>query len=278
METRPDNTKYRNYILDFKGVAVMFGALIFSSLLLGILVVITEKYFHIDFRYSNYFTLISYIMSFLPVIWAFDYFIVRRNGKKLNFNMQTKNVGTYLTIFPMMFGMMLISEFITTLIPIKGFIFGKWYEIFSQQINSIAMDTITMFLLTSLFAPILEEILFRGIIQKGLINKGVKPIHAIFITAFVFGFIHMNPWQFVGGFLLGLVLGLVYFKTKSLLMPILLHAFNNFIGSLLITKYKTESFADSFNIAEWQVLLAGIVIFSVFYYLFMFRNKIVHKE
>ena len=71
-------------------------------------------------------------------------------------------------------------------------------------------------------APIFEEIVFRGILQKGLINKGWEPTKAIWVSAIVFGFVHGNPWQFVGAVLLGYVLGLVYHRTKSLLMPILL--------------------------------------------------------
>ena len=44
---------------------------------------------------------------------------------------------------------------------------------------------------------------------------------------------HLNPWQTVNAFLLGLVLGVVYYKTKSLLMPILLHDYG--IATVLIT-------------------------------------------
>ncbi len=58
--------------------------------------------------------------------------------------------------------------------------------------NSISDDTFTLFLLVSFFAPIIEEILFRGIIQKGMINKGVKPAKAIIISALAFGIVHLQ--------------------------------------------------------------------------------------
>jgi membrane protease YdiL (CAAX protease family) len=54
---------------------------------------------------------------------------------------------------------------------------------FSEQMEAISEDTFTVFLLVSFFAPIIEEILFRGIIQKGMINNGVKPRNAIIISA-----------------------------------------------------------------------------------------------
>jgi membrane protease YdiL (CAAX protease family) len=203
---------------------------------------------------------------------------MRRKGKVLNFNMQTRPFHVYLLIFPMMFGMMLIAEYTTSFIPISGPIFGEWYKMFSEQMETISEDTFTVFLLVSFFAPIIEEILFRGIIQKGMINNGVKPRNAIFISALVFGLVHFNPWQFIGAFLLGLVLGVVYFKTKSLLMPILLHFFNNTIAAIMMKFYYTESFSELLHIPEYAVLLIGIVIFSMFYYLFMYKNRIYYRE
>ena len=255
-----NNSKYRNYVLDGYGIIVMILALIFSSSLVGLVVFLAFEYFHKDIRYSDAFSILSYLFSFLPVIAAFDYFVMRRKGKVLNFNMQTRPFHVYLLIFPMMFGMMLIAEYTTSFIPISGPIFGEWYKMFSEQMETISEDTFTVFLLVSFFAPIIEEILFRGIIQKGMINNGVKPRNAIIISALVFGLVHFNPWQFIGAFLLGLVLGVVYFKTKSLLMPILLHFFNNTIAAIMMKFYYTESFSELLHIPEYAVLLIGIVL------------------
>ncbi len=40
----------------------------------------------------------------------------------------------------------------------------------------------------------------------------------------------MNPWQFVGAFFLGLFMGWVYYKTRSLLPTILMHASTNLVA------------------------------------------------
>ena len=135
-----------------------------------------------------------------------------------------------------------------------------------------------MIVLAVIMAPIFEEIVFRGIIQKGLINKGMNPATAIIISSVVFGLVHGNPWQFVGAVLLGCVLGFVYHKTKSLLLPILLHAFNNLCSSILIFYGDSESFADVFRISEWLVLGIGIILFAVFYYLFIRKYRVHYSE
>jgi membrane protease YdiL (CAAX protease family) len=157
----------------------------------------------------------------------FDFFIVRRTtGMKLNFNFSPTNFSTYLLIFPMMIGMMFIAEFITAQIPTTGPFSGN-ITIFSQMMEKLTDDPVVMIITAVICAPIFEEIIFRGIIQKGLMNKGVEPKMAIVFASVIFGAVHGNPWQFVGAVLLGCVLGLVYYKTKSLLLPMLLHGFNN---------------------------------------------------
>ena len=130
----------------------------------------------------------------------------------------------------------------------------------------------------SFFAPIIEEIIFRGIIQKGMINNGVKPRNAILVSAFIFGIVHFNPWQFIGAFLLGIVLGVVYFKTKSLLMSIFLHFFNNTIAAIMMKFCDTDSFAELLHLPNYLILFIGIVIFAVFYYLFMYKNRVYYRE
>ena len=273
-----NNSKYRNYILDGYGIIVMILALIFSSSLVGLVVFLAFEYFHKDIRYSDAFSILSYLFSFLPVIAAFDYFVMRRKGKVLNFNMQTRPFHVYLLIFPMMFGMMLITEFTTSLIPISGPVFGEWYQLFSEQMEAISDNTFMVFLLVSFFAPIIEEIIFRGIIQKGMINNGVKPRNAILVSALIFGIVHFNPWQFIGAFLLGIVLGVVYFKTKSLLMSIFLHFFNNTIAAIMMKFCDTDSFGELLQIPNYLILFIGIVIFAFFYYLFMYKNRVYYRE
>jgi membrane protease YdiL (CAAX protease family) len=232
-----------------------------------------------NLQFKDWFFMFSNAAGFLTAIAFFDFFIVRPTTKrKLNFNFSTTNFSTYLLIFPLMIGMMFISEFITAQIPITGPFFGKYYEFFSELMNQLTDDPVVMIITAVIMAPIFEEIIFRGIIQKGLINKGVKPWKAIIFASIIFGLVHANPWQFVGAVLLGCVLGLVYFKTKSLLLPMLLHGFNNLCSSLLITYTKNESFSDAFKVSEWILLAVGIVLFSLFYYLFMKKYKVHYSE
>lgn len=289
-----NNSRYRNYVFDFKGAMSLFVGLIIGIIILGIYIsiyifheltltqILNDKHL-VDAKVqqlssSMFFVILSYLSTVLFPILGFDVLMMKSNGKKLNFSMQSRPFHVYLLIFPMMFGMMMISEFFVSLIPVKGKIFEDLYNSFSEALSSMSTDTVGIYILTVLFAPVLEEILFRGIVQKGLINKGVKPMNAILISAFTFGVFHLNPWQSVNAFLLGLVLGVVYYKTKSLLMPILLHAFNNFISAYMLLNGNTESISENLHLPNYVGLIVGILIFSLFYYLFMYKNKVYFRE
>ncbi len=274
-----DQPVWKKFVFDGKGAIVLVGGFFAGNAVIALLNVFSVFVFNINLQYQDYYLLMANATGFLSAIFAFDYFVCRPlTGKKLNFNFSRTNLMTYLLIFPMMLGMMFIAEFITSQIPTTGPFFGEYYQYFSNLMDQMTKNKATLILLAVVMAPLFEEIVFRGIIMKGLINKGMKPITAIIISAVVFGVVHGNPWQFVGAVLLGSVLGLVYYKTKSLLLPILLHAFNNLCSSFLIFYNKTESFAETFHISEWLILAIGIVLFTTFYILFTKKYRVHYTE
>lgn len=274
-----EQTKDSKYIFDWFGGVIMFAGYIVSSLLVGFSSLILKVIFEIDFMQKPWFLMIGNAIIFPSIIASFDFLVVRpKTGKKLNFNFSPTNFSTYLLIFPMMFGMMLVGEFVTSQIPTTGPFFGDFYKFFEGLMSNLVDDQAVMVITAVIMAPIFEEIIFRGIMQKGMMNNGVEPWKAILLSSILFGLIHGNPWQFVGATLLGCVLGLVYYKTKSLLLPMLLHGFNNLCSAILIFYTKKESFAEAFNVSEWMLLGIGIVLFSIFFYLFVFRNKVRYAE
>jgi hypothetical protein len=89
-------------------------------------------------------------------------------------------------------------------------------------------------------APIVEELIFRGVIFSGF--QRIYPAYlAIFFSALLFGLFHLNPWQLGPTFLLGLLLGYVRLRTGSLLATIFTHALHN--GMIFFTVYYHEAFA-----------------------------------
>ncbi|MCQ9635564.1 CPBP family intramembrane metalloprotease [Chryseobacterium sp. WG14] len=274
-----ENSKYPKFTFTWLGGLTLVVGLFVGTMAVSLFSTFWKVAFKENLELKDWFLMVANSVGFLTAIAFFDFFIVRRTTKKkLNFNLSSVNFYTYLLVFPMMAGMMFIAEFVTSLIPTTGPVFGDFYEYFIQLMNQLTDDPVVMIIMTVMLAPIFEEIIFRGIIQKGLINKGVKPWKAIVYASIIFGVVHGNPWQFISAVILGCILGLVYHKTKTLLLPILLHAFNNLSLSLLVLYGKDESFAKVFNVSEWLILAVGLVLFSLFYYLFMKKYKVHYSE
>ncbi len=268
------NENLPHYRLGWRGTTMLIIGAFLPILVISTASALSLVIFKTDLEYNTLLMMLSNALMWCGAIFAFDRYSCRpETGQKLKFNFSVGKFSTYLIIFPLMLGMMFISEGITSLIPISGPVFGKLYQYFSSAMDSITSDPYSMVILTVIMAPIFEEIVFRGIIMKGMINGEVKPQKAIIISAVVFGLIHGNPWQFVGAVLLGCVLGNVYYRTKSLLNSMLLHGFNNLCSVLLITYSKTESFADTLHLPVFVIALIGLVVFIVFFYLFQKKKS-----
>ena len=86
-----------------------------------------------------------------------------------------------------------------------------------------------------ILAPLAEEIVFRGAILRTLLGMMSRKNHwvAIMISAALFGAVHGNAAQFVNALLMGLLLGWMYYRTKSLVPGILMHWVNNTMAYVL---------------------------------------------
>ena len=85
---------------------------------------------------------------------------------------------------------------------------------------------------TCILAPIIEEVLCRGIMLRGMLRRSA-PWKAIFWSAFIFAFIHLNPWQSIPAFIIGILFGWIYYRTGCLWLTVFLHCLNNSISTLL---------------------------------------------
>lgn len=95
-----------------------------------------------------------------------------------------------------------------------------------DQLSSIMGSGGWMMLTAVVAAPILEEVLFRGIVQESLTQrKGA--VSGILIASTLFAVIHINPPQVVNAFFVAVIMGFIYYKTESLVPVIFIHAVNN---------------------------------------------------
>ena len=90
----------------------------------------------------------------------------------------------------------------------------------------------------ALFAPLVEEVVFRGAVLRSLLDDSrIRPLWAVVISALLFALIHLNPAQMPHAFLLGLLLGWVYYRTGSILPGVAVHWANNTCAYVLFLLY-----------------------------------------
>ena len=126
----------------------------------------------------------------------------------------------------------------------------------AMEMASAGTDTFSMFLYMGLGAPIVEEIVFRGVLMRGLELYGKR--FAIVASAILFGFFHGNLVQSPYAFAVGLILGYTAME-YSIGWAMVLHMVNNLIlgDSLLrLTSFLPVGYGD---IVYWMIyLISGI--------------------
>ena len=136
-----------------------------------------------------------------------------------------------------------------------------FWELFNKVFES-DFGIYGAFMKVVIIAPIIEELIFRGIIMHGFMRNYPKII-AIFISALFFALFHLNPWQFPATFLLGLLLGWTMVITRNIFVCIIGHSINNLLV-LLSIEYWQEINEFSFFLIEKEAqlkisyLVAGI--------------------
>ena len=137
----------------------------------------------------------------------------------------------------------------------------NWME---NEFDTI-MGTPWGYLTIGLLAPLSEEIVMRGAILKELLKSSKLSVRgAIAISAVMFAIIHMNPVQMPHAFIIGLLLGWMYWRTGSILPGVAYHWSNNSAAFVINALYPNPDIKliDIFKGSETHVVLA--LFFSLF--------------
>ncbi len=97
------------------------------------------------------------------------------------------------------------------------------------------MSEPTGYLAIGILVPVAEELVFRGAVLRGLLRLFSDKWHwgAIVVSAVIFGAAHVNMAQFVHAFVMGLLIGWMYYRTSSIIPGILFHWVNNTVAYIM---------------------------------------------
>jgi membrane protease YdiL (CAAX protease family) len=117
--------------------------------------------------------------------------------------------------------MLVISWLVAALVRVAPL--SAWEVAMFEGMGSGSLSSITV---ACILAPVLEEMLFRGIVLRSFLRQYSR-WSAILGSATLFGFAHLNLYQFAVGVVLGTFAGWLYERTRSLWPCIALHAAYN---------------------------------------------------
>jgi membrane protease YdiL (CAAX protease family) len=256
-------SSYKHYLPGIGGVCALLAMFAIGALL-GNLVTIALKFTLGDVFTANYGMLISYPVMFIPALLfasvqsrLSEY---NTEGVALDSNEALKG-RTLLYVFAGIFSTIAAAYVIepvnSLLPPMPEALKAVFKQILEQTPFWATLVSV------SLFAPLFEEWLCRGIVLRGLLKK-VNPCSAIIISAAFFAVLHMNPWQAIPAFAIGLLFSYIYYRTGSLKLTMLMHCANNTLAAVLgrMPEFKdAETFMDILSPgAYWAIYVACVLI------------------
>ena len=119
--------------------------------------------------------------------------------------------------------------------------------------------------------PLSEEIIFRHGMLGGMLRRGVSPWIAILVSSLLFGIIHWNPIQILFASALGVMLGILYTKSQSIVPSLIYHIINNSIAEavMLITGKEqdpTSELLDTPPVLISVAVVAAAICIPLFIY------------
>ncbi len=137
-----------------------------------------------------------------------------------------------------------------------------------MAVDEIEQPFWVIFLTSSIIAPVVEELIFRGVIMGGLRTTG-RIFTAIALQGLLFGLIHMNLNQFSYAVVLGIMWGLLVEASGSIFTSIFCHFMLNGFSTISVYMsqdeiYKSQEFLWDMGIDErMQYVIAGVILSGV---------------
>ncbi len=125
---------------------------------------------------------------------------------------------------------------------VMAFIGGTWKSLISN------------ILLIAIVPAIGEELVFRGVLQPLFIKMSNNRNASIIFVAFLFAFIHFQFLDFLPRFILGIIYGVIFFRTNNIWLTVILHFFNNLLA-LLIAFYFVNNNSEIPNESNGHIFI-----------------------
>lgn len=239
----------------FLSILIFVLTFVFEGIIVGVTsVFITNGDTGLDQSTITNLALMAMIFGKLFAMYMMIVIFTKRNSE-VQINPVVKDKGQiYLYCFAVIVGYRFFADhslsYLMDMMPVS-----EALESFQSQMEVAWLPALVLIVF---IAPLVEEVIFRGIMLEGLLKKYDYRV-AVFISALLFAVMHFNWIQGVNTFVLGLVISYVYYLTRSVKVAIVVHFMNNF-GAFFPQIRLTSSMNMNLIIS---VLGIALIIFAV---------------
>lgn len=228
---------------------------------------ITAKVMEKTVEFATLATMISGILT--VVVLIVEFLVRKKSFFKETFIFKIKGSLIAPIIF-LGFGLNIIISVVMELLPVSEDIMNSYI----QSSKSLSQgNMIVNVIAIAIVAPIVEELIFRGLVLTRF-QKGMPTVVAAILSSLLFGLVHGQILWMSYAFVLGLILSFVFIRTKSLVSSILLHfAFNSFSACLMVLKI--EEFQD--NLIPAFIIIGSVVFIISLILILVFTKKDKNK-
>jgi len=219
--------------------------------------------------------MLTALTSFIVLPFLYARYFLKALLEQLQFSATATPVlsllamGISLMSFPLIGYLALINKEIISMLPAMDRLL-PWMEkseADAKQLTELMVyfhnpiQSLFALLVIAILPAVGEEFLFRGIIQNRLKTIFSNPHVAIWLTGFLFSFIHFQFFGFIPRMFLGVLFGYIYYWSGNLWLPILMHFVNNAVTLLLVNWLKLRGEADALD-TEQQAPIGVVIICS----------------
>ena len=241
-------------------IALSYFAAMVVTLLTQLLMEFICKSFLYDFYMSSYFIWLASIIPLYCFGFPLTYFLFKKIPNDNIPETTSMPISSFIKLFFIGYAFLYFGNL--TSLAFSSLITQFTGKVLLNPISSAIQNSniIITFISTVIIAPLGEEFFFRYLPYKKLAPFGDKVY--ILVTALFFGLFHMNIFQLLYAFLLGIILAYMYARTRNMLYNISLHMTINFIGGILsLTIGDNEAALIIFGLFVIAAVISGLTLF-----------------
>ncbi len=245
------------------GICVFSLSLMFAFMLLSSFIV---SMISTTALYKN--TTVSYLIdivlyaAYIIIPYGTAWLLFKRINKNTEIFLPKRSSPKYGALYVV--GSIGVGYVINLLISLFAPTFVEFFSAESTMTADNPLDIVLCIIMTAVLPAILEEWAFRGVLLKNMLPYGRGG--AIVISSVLFGLAHIDPPRIIFATAFGLMLGVCYEYTGSILVPMLIHFINNSISVIGTLIPQDSVFLLLLGVLMYAFMgcgIAAIIVYSI---------------